>query len=53
MIFARKVWKIGVLTLFERDDRLFVSCHNRTYHHEHELAPEQFDRWLELVTTGR
>lgn len=52
-VFARKVWRIGVLTLFEEAGRYWVRCYNRTYDHTHEVPPEKLNRWLRLVKTGK
>jgi len=53
-IIARRVWRIGVLTLWQADNgRFFVSCQNRTYRKTHEVPPEKLARWRRLVETGK
>lgn len=52
-MIARRVWRIGVLTLFRNDDGYFVRCTNRTYDHTHPVPPDKVERWKRLVLTGR
>lgn len=37
-LLARRLWRIGVQTLWQVDGRFFVRLDNRTYHAEYEIT---------------
>lgn len=52
-VLVSKVWRIGVLTLYESEGQYFVQLVNRTYRKVHPVPPEKLDRWRRLVETGQ
>lgn len=48
-LIARRVYRIGVQCLWEKDGRYFVTIKNRTYRSWVEISPEKAAIWRQLL----
>lgn len=48
-VLARKVFRIGVQELIERDGKYVMRLSNRTYASEHEVPAERVPLWKERL----